>query len=293
MLISSAQPQIPHQVVNTGFVGLWPANDCLAPTAGLPEGSKKCNEFPLITAPTTLQRFLCGEPNNFKVFASDGDSPTGQPTVSNPPGAFAIRHRVRVVLPTSYNSSNSPGFPRGQSDCCIKQYAGKNETDGTLLTASGVFQWEPQCERLETDGLYSYQGRHRLDQYAACFTAVDAGASSQWKGQLASPPACVAIAVLRCTKPTIRMVFSSGQSSTNGSSYVVPVATGVSYGLEAVDDQQTRILGIYHRTDPGIPSTGATWGNAACLANSSVQITCNPVSRNFSFSAGLEHAGTR
>jgi hypothetical protein len=159
-----------------------------------------------------------------------------------------------------------------------------------------VFSWEPVCERLESNSLYRYQGRHKLDQFATCFAAVDSGGRNAWEGQLVSPPACVTIAVLRCTKATIRMLWSSQVSNTfvfsqPSSTYVVPVATNISFGLAAVDDLQTRVLTIFHRADPGIPSTGARWSSPACITNSNMQVTCNAVQRNFSFSAGLEHAG--
>jgi hypothetical protein len=174
---------------------------------------------------------------------------------------------------------------------------GSNATTGQMFAASGVFSWEPVCERLESDMLYRYQGRHKLDQFAACFAAVDSGARSAWDGQLVSPPACVTIAVLRCTKPTIRMLWSSQASNlmtfTPASTYVVPVATNISIGLAAADDTQTLVLALFHRADPGIPSTGARWSSPACTVNSTLQVSCNPVQRNFSFSAGLEHAGTR
>uniref|UniRef100_A0A7S1HLK0 LysM domain-containing protein n=1 Tax=Hemiselmis andersenii TaxID=464988 RepID=A0A7S1HLK0_HEMAN len=283
------------QVVDAGYVGLWPVNDCLANTAGLPigSGSKVCNKHPVIQAPTGLQRFLCGEPNSFTVTANDGDG-TDQPSVSVPAGYFAIRHRRQLVLPTSYNASFAPAFPRGDGDCCVRVVAGLNATDQSVIQARGAYTWAPTCERLETDNLYSFQGRHRLDQYAVCFTAVDSGAFSQWQGQLVAPPACTSIAVLRCTKPTIRMVWSDGQTSTNGSVFTVPVATGVGFKLEAEDDYQTRTLGIFHRADPGVPSTGSLWGPAVCLQNltaPSGPVTCNPLTRHFNFTAGLEHAG--
>jgi hypothetical protein len=111
------------QVVHTGYMGIWPANDCASSTAGMPPGSQKCNVHAVVTVPPSTQRFICGEPNSFTVLATDGDGKT-QPSVSSPPGAFMLVHRQRIVLPTAYNTSRLPAFPRSDTQCCVKQYAG-------------------------------------------------------------------------------------------------------------------------------------------------------------------------
>ena len=51
------------RVVQAGFTGDWPQNRCDNPNSGLPAGSKVCNTIPVVTVPTSTQRFICDEEN--------------------------------------------------------------------------------------------------------------------------------------------------------------------------------------------------------------------------------------
>ena len=103
---------------------------------------------------------------------------------------------------------------------------------------------------------------------------------------------CVAIAVLRCTKPTIQLI-SASPPATNSTKmlWIVPVATNISMLFNGTDDTQSRSLTIYHTSDLGIPPVGTRWGSQACRAVPGLSIQCNPVKREFFFSAQLVHAG--
>ena len=166
------------------------------------------------------------------------------------------------------------------------------------FTAAGVRLWRRafvygRCERLEDDFLYSFSGRHRLDVKGVCFSATDDGGWDAWSGKLTATAACVSIPILRCTKPTVKLhAASRAAANATAGRYVVPVATNISFFLNATDDVQTRALRIFHTADPGIPAFGATWEPAGCAVNASQQLTCSPTHREFSFASQLVHAGT-
>jgi len=128
--------------------------------------------------------------------------------------------------------------------------------------------------------------------FGACFTAVDDGGGKEVGGKLSSTPACVDIAVLRCTKPTIKLIAQSNPA-TNASLFLwtVPVATNLTLLFNATDDTQSRQLVIYHTQPKSIPAVGATWGGPMCKSDARLSIACNPVRRDFFFGAGLVHAG--
>ena len=134
------------------------------------------------------------------------------------------------------NARNSPRFPYGILDSLTsgEDEFGQGNRDldraNTGYNYTGVatasFKWRPKCERLESDTMYSYQGRHRLDVYGACFVAVDEGGLTEKAGKLTSMPGCVDIAVLRCTKPTIDLIGMSKPAANDTlSTWQVPVVS--------------------------------------------------------------------
>lgn len=282
-------------VIYAGFTGLPPTASCSNGDSGLPRGSLVCNNQPLLTVPTSVQRFICGEPNQFTVTAQDGIG--NDKSISIPEGAFAIRHRQQLVLEGAYptDPANLPSFPLTDAQCCIRSYAAFNATIPGPNKASGVFRWHPVCERLEDNVLYGYAGRHRLDVFSACFVSVDEAAYDAWGGKLTSPPGCVGIHLLRCTKPTVSLAATSSPAANETTrTYTVFVATNITFHLNASDDVQTRHLRIDSTADPGVPAVGSQWHDPGCSASSppSGPVVCNPSTRAFTFSAELVHAGS-
>jgi len=279
-------------VIYAGFTGLPPQTSCSNGDSGIPRGSRVCNSMPVLTVPLSAQRFICGESNSFSVKLQDGIGLDR--SVSG--GAFAIRHRQRVVLETTYptDAIGLPRFPLTEEECCIQSFAGINATTSLPNEATGAFKWHPPCERLETNHLYRYMGRHRLDVFGACFVGVDAGGWTSWGGKLTSPPGCVAIHLLRCTKPTISLLSTSNPpSNASTATYTIAVATNLTFFLNASDDAQTRALVISNTAEPGIPSVGAIWHDQECTSIPDPHlIVCNPVARALTFNAELVHAGT-
>jgi hypothetical protein len=123
---------------------------------------------------------------------------------------------------------------------------------------------------------------------------VDQGGVTEKEGKLISPLKCVYIPVLRCTKPTLKLVAadkSIARYAWSTPSWVVPVSTNITISFAATDDAQSRGLTIYHHASHGIPAIGAEWRPQQCSSDSALRITCNPVQRDFFFGAELLHAG--
>ena len=282
-------------VIFAGFTGLPPAASCANGDSGIPRGSKVCNNQPLMNVPLGPQRFICGEENRFTVTAQDGIGK--DVSTSSPSGVFAIRHRQTLVLADTYPTDPAyvPLFPLADNDCCIQSYAGINSSTDQPNQAFGVFKWHPVCERLESNVFYSFLGRHRLDVFSVCFVSVDAGGANAWGGKLTSPPKCVGIHLLRCTKPSISLMQTS-YPATNATTrtYTIFVATNITFYLNASDDVQTRHLTVGNTADPGVPAVGSLWHEPGCSASiqPSGPVVCNPTTRAFTFNAELVHGGS-
>ena len=289
--------------------------------SGLPPGSKVCNRQPLLVAPAE-RKFICSEHGSFQVTATDG---TGvDKSISSPKGVFAIRHRQRVVLDTNYQAGECSVRAGGATrcmddrDCEIKNRGNGTRTQhgptcphgdqgfwapgnraiagSNSSEASATFSWTPLCEDPDADFMYSYQGRHRLGVFSACFVAVDQGGLEEREGKLTSPPKCTRMPVIRCTKPTLQHPTANrgiDKFFWSSPTWVVPVATNITISWTAKDDSQTKRLTIRHNVHHGIPSVGAEWKPATCSADSDLRVTCNPVQRNFYFEPHMIHAGTQ
>jgi hypothetical protein len=185
-----------------------------------------------------------------------------------------------------------PNFPLGDDPVGVGVNGNRAVTTSNMSTAVGTYSWTPLCERLETDRMYSYLGNHRLDVFGVCFVAVDDGGGKEFNGKLTSPPGCVDIAVLRCTKPTIELIgMSKPASNASLMIWKVDVSTNVTLLLNGTDDTQSRSLTVFHTAGTGIPAVGAVWRQQQCHGVPSLAITCNPVMREFYFGAELVHAG--
>ena len=317
------------RLVNAGFSD--PKPDGLQ-CVGLPKGTdtKRCNRLPTISVPESPQFFICNEYNSFEVTAIDGTGTDA--SLSTPEGVFAIRYRQRPYLNAAYPRGNCSVSVGGSAiacidtqDCAARGAGTCNATDfvphfpqideeplsssrhrgiagsANKSQAVAIFAWTPACEGLLDDNMYSYQGRHRLDVFGACFQAVDQGGATEDDGKLVSVPKCVHIPVLRCTKPTIKILLENIEANTaktyfwGTTTYTVPVSTSLTILFMAEDDLQTRSVSIYHHVDHGVPSVGAEWKEPLCVSGSQngQQVTCNPVTRAFVFKANLVHAGTQ
>lgn len=316
------------RVVNAGYTGRGPTSSCTQDASGLPPGSKVCNNIPKITVPTQPFTFICNENSGFLVTATDGDgmdrSLSARPNATIPRGVFAIRHRTRISLERNYmvgecsKQSVPPLSCVDDRDCVVKNMGNCTRTEfaphfaqgdemlwrpgnrgiagSNSSVASGNFSWTPICEALLADSMYSYQGRHRLGLFGACFVAVDQGGVDAKDGQLLSPPACASIAVLRCTKPTVQIKEvdkTVAKVFWSTSTWVLPVSTNITFTFEATDDTQSRGLTIYHHATHGIPSIGAEWKPQVCSTNGGLRVTCNPVERQLYFAADSIHANTQ
>jgi hypothetical protein len=318
------------RVVQTGDTyatsqpGPGQVSTCTNDDSGLPPGSKVCNRMPMIFVPMSPQKFVCNELSSFQVSATDGDG-SDKSGSQGPRGVFAIRYRQRLSLSRNYSfgqcsvAGSSPSKCWDDTDCaernrgnCTRSqsvpqfrrdddalwWPGNRGISGSLnsSTATANFSWTPLCEAPSADAMYSYRGPHRLDVFAACFTAVDQGGATEKEGKLVSPPKCVYIPVLRCTKPTIRWKSSDKSMSKfffSNPTWVLPISTNVTITFEATDDRQSKGLTIYHHADHGIPAVGAEWRPQRCNILGSDRVTCNPVQRDFFFSAELIHAGAQ
>ena len=271
------------QVIDSGFVGQVPPYYCAGPTAGLqPRGSGLCNRPATWTvAPPSPQRFICGEPNSFTVEAEHG-APGQYPTA--PPGqeaAFQIVHRQSIPAVARY-AARGEGPAVQPALVAARQGLGWPGRAGDYSRATLTYSWAPACEPLGANRDYSYTGRHRLDVFAPCFVTVDTGGLSPWDGQLCSAPLCITVPVLRCTKPTLALAAAAAV-------YTVPVGTAVRLALRAADDAQSLAVTIGYADGALGPATGAAWGPPAYVAGGAgAGVT---VLRNWTFAAGLEHAG--
>ena len=306
-----------------GVPGSGVVSSCTNVDSGLPPGTQVCNRMPVLSVPMSPQKFICNEHKSFEVSATDGDG-TDKSVSQGPRGVFAIRYRQRFFLNDDYpvgrcsvtgtspvkctddadcavrnrgncaRTPNVPHFPRDEEPLWKpgnRAIAGSNSS-----TATATFSWTPLCEAPSADLMYSYRGPHRLETFAACFTAVDQGGDTEKEGKLVSPPKCVHIPVVRCTKPTVRLASADRGVSKyfwSTPTWVVPVSTNITLTFEATDDRQSKGLTIYHHTDHGIPALGAEWKQQQCSSSSSERVTCNPVQRDFFFSAELIHAGAQ
>ena len=294
--------------------------------------TKVCNNMPVLAVPPSPQRFICNEQNQFQVTASDtpkdysistpkivairhrqrpflasklipDPNPAQQPTIADiyPRGLCSDENcfeNCGCIHTTDCTSKNRgvctnnpyvPFFPRGDDPVGTGNRA---VTTSNKSTAVATYSWLPLCERLEKDLMYSYQGNHRLDVFGVCFVAVDDGGGREYNGKLTSPPRCVDVAVLRCTKPTIELIgMSKPAFNATLKIWKVDVSTNITLLFNGTDDTQSRGLVISHTAEKPIPAVGATWGPQKCHSVPGLSITCNPVNRELFFGAELVHAG--
>ena len=125
---------------------------------------------------------------------------------------------------------------------------------------------------------------------------ADEGGAQEKQGKLSSPPSCVTIAVLRCTKPTLQLRSADRPPSRiSGGAPVWSVAVSMNLTLTfaAADDPQSRRISIYHHSAHGIPAVGANWRPQQCTGRDAQLISCNPVERAFYFEAAFVHVGAQ
>eukprot|EP00960_Hanusia_phi_P060253 764449-Hanusia_phi.AAC.5 len=207
---------------------------------------------------------------------------------------------VRVVLSKQTQNffvSNNDYIPTFQNVSRFGQRLPKLEvipdTGGLLYS----FTWNPPCESLQAQKIYTYRGRHLLDTFASCFQVKLLSSSVTVPDFLVSlsHPSCYFLPVIRCTTPKLQIKDEDGRDLLP--TYVVHAGNSTTFLAIATDDPQTQFLDLKF-TDSSLDSGGDVEISPAECVSGSFSPTvrdrnqnCTQVEFKITFHGALTNAG--
>ena len=192
----------------------------------------------------TAESFICDQLNSVVVRAV-----LSQPTLN-----FYVTNRDYV--PTFQNVSRF-----GQR---LPQLEVIPDTQGLLYQ----FLWNPPCESLQEQKMYTYTGRHLLDTFASCFQVKQLTSSLSVPDFLVSlsHASCYFLPVIRCTTPQLQIKDEDGRDLLP--SYVVQAGNFTTFTALAKDDPQTQLLYLKFTDNSLRPGGDIEISPAACVSGS-------------------------